>query len=128
VFDAATIDDTATFEQPKAPAAGVECVLVNGRVAYTRGDEAPARHGRFLARAATSAAGGPMRSTERPACIAADLPALTIAVDSTAGGFAKPSTAIGSLSSPDQLPACRRLDLSFSLLSVSPRCVHSTPR
>jgi len=51
VFDAAAIGDTATFERPKAPAAGVECVLVNGHVAYTHGDEAPGRHGRFLARA-----------------------------------------------------------------------------
>jgi hypothetical protein len=62
------------------------------------------------------------------ASIAADVPALTIGVDSTFGGFAKPSTAIGSLSPPDQLPACRRLDLSFSLLSALLRCVHSTPR
>jgi N-acyl-D-amino-acid deacylase len=50
VFDAATIRDTATFERPKAPAAGLDCVLVNGRVAYRRGDDEPARNGRFLAR------------------------------------------------------------------------------
>ena len=55
VFDAATIGDRATFERPTARAVGVECVLVNGQVAYRRGsddgDGEPGRHGRFLARA-----------------------------------------------------------------------------
>ena len=50
VFDAATISDTATFEQPKAQAVGVDCVLVNGKVAYRSGDAEPRRNGRFLAR------------------------------------------------------------------------------
>ena len=50
VFDAAAIRDTATFELPKARAVGIDCVLVNGRVAYRHGDDEPARHGRFLAR------------------------------------------------------------------------------
>ena len=50
VFDAATISDTATFELPKARAVGIDCVLVNGRVAYRRGDDEPGRNGRFLAR------------------------------------------------------------------------------
>ena len=51
VFDAETISDTATFELPKARAVGIDCVLVNGRVAYRRGDDEPGRNGRFLARA-----------------------------------------------------------------------------
>jgi N-acyl-D-amino-acid deacylase len=50
VFDAATISDTATFELPKAQAAGIDCVLVNGQVAYRGGDTEPRRSGRFLAR------------------------------------------------------------------------------
>ena len=50
VFDAATIGDTATFERPKAKAVGIDCVVVNGQVAYRRGDDEPRRHGRFLAR------------------------------------------------------------------------------
>jgi N-acyl-D-amino-acid deacylase len=50
VFDAATIGDTATFELPKARAVGIDCVLVNGQVAYRRGDDEPGRNGRFLAR------------------------------------------------------------------------------
>lgn len=48
VFDAATIADRATFEQPKAQAAGVDCVLVNGRLAYRGGDGQVARQRRFL--------------------------------------------------------------------------------
>jgi N-acyl-D-amino-acid deacylase len=52
VFDAATIGDTATFELPKARAVGVDCVLVNGKIAYRGGDDEPRRHGRFLVRAA----------------------------------------------------------------------------
>ena len=50
VFDAATVMDTATFEKPNAQAIGVECVLVNGAVAYRHGNVAPSRHGRFLRR------------------------------------------------------------------------------
>jgi N-acyl-D-aspartate/D-glutamate deacylase len=50
VFDAATIADTATFERPKARAVGVDCVLVNGQVAYRSGDDETGRSGRFLAR------------------------------------------------------------------------------
>src|SRR5450755_3385290 len=50
VFDAATIMDRATFEQPKAQAAGVDCVLVNGTVAYPSGATEAKRNGRFLRR------------------------------------------------------------------------------
>jgi len=50
VFDAAAISDRATFALPKAQAAGVDCVLVNGKVAYRGGDTEPRRNGRFLAR------------------------------------------------------------------------------
>jgi len=42
--------DTATFERPKAKAVGIDCVVVNGEVAYRLGDDEPRRHGRFLAR------------------------------------------------------------------------------
>jgi N-acyl-D-amino-acid deacylase len=50
VFDAATIRDTATFELPKSHAAGVDCVLVNGKVAYRPGESERNRNGRFLPR------------------------------------------------------------------------------
>jgi N-acyl-D-amino-acid deacylase len=50
VFDAATISDSATFEQPKMVAVGVDCVLVNGKVAYRPGAAEASRNGRFLAR------------------------------------------------------------------------------
>jgi len=50
VFDAATISDTATFDLPTTRAAGIACVLVNGRVAFRDGDVEPERSGRFLAR------------------------------------------------------------------------------
>jgi N-acyl-D-amino-acid deacylase len=50
VFDATTIKDMATFEQPKAQAVGVECVLVNGRIAYRGGEAEVTRNGRFLRR------------------------------------------------------------------------------
>jgi N-acyl-D-amino-acid deacylase len=50
VFDAATVRDRATFEQPKAPAVGVDHVLVNGTVAYQSGATEVKRNGRFLRR------------------------------------------------------------------------------
>jgi N-acyl-D-amino-acid deacylase len=51
VFDAATISDRATFEQPKAKAVGVDCVIVNGAVAYRSGEAEAKGNGRFLRRA-----------------------------------------------------------------------------
>src|SRR5664279_2771851 len=51
VFDAAMIKDMATFEAPKARAVGVDCVLVNGTVAYQSGATEAKRNGRFLRRA-----------------------------------------------------------------------------
>ena len=50
VFDAATVKDTATFKQPKAQSQGIDCVLVNGVIAYRAGSLAPERSGRFLRR------------------------------------------------------------------------------
>jgi N-acyl-D-amino-acid deacylase len=50
VFDAATVKDVATFEQPKALSIGIECVLVNGAIAYRSGHVASERSGRFLRR------------------------------------------------------------------------------
>jgi N-acyl-D-amino-acid deacylase len=54
LFDAATIKDTATFEQPKALSAGIDCVLVNGKTAYRFGDGEVKRHGQFLRRPAST--------------------------------------------------------------------------
>ena len=50
VFDAATVKDVATFEQPKALSIGIECVLVNGAIAYRSGHVSSTRSGRFLRR------------------------------------------------------------------------------
>ena len=52
VFDAATVRDVATFEQPIAASDGIDCVLVNGAIAYRGGQSALARNGRFLRRTA----------------------------------------------------------------------------
>jgi len=40
VFDAATVKDVATFERPKAVSVGIECVMVNGAMAYRAGEVA----------------------------------------------------------------------------------------
>ena len=50
VFDAATVADVATFKQPKQLSQGIDCVLVNGVIAYRSGTVAPERGGRFLRR------------------------------------------------------------------------------
>jgi N-acyl-D-amino-acid deacylase len=49
VFDAATVRDVATFEQPQAISRGIDYVLVNGAIALRRGHASPDRAGRFLA-------------------------------------------------------------------------------
>ena len=50
VFDAATVADVATFEQPRAVSRGIEHVLVNGTIALRRGHATPLGAGRFLRR------------------------------------------------------------------------------
>jgi len=50
VFDAATVKDVATFKQPKQLSQGIDCVLVNGNIAYRPGRVALERGGRFLRR------------------------------------------------------------------------------
>ena len=48
IFDAASIRDAATFEQPTRPAAGMDTVIVNGRVAWRGGAPKGAPNGRVL--------------------------------------------------------------------------------
>jgi N-acyl-D-amino-acid deacylase len=50
IFDPATIEDTATYEDPRQYPAGVEYVIVNGEVAAERGAQTEARAGRVLRR------------------------------------------------------------------------------
>ncbi len=51
LFDAQRVIDTATFEQPLNQAAGIECVIVNGEVAWRGASASGARAGRVLRRA-----------------------------------------------------------------------------
>ena len=51
VFDARTVDETATFAQPIRPAKGIEAVIVNGSITWRGGKSTGARPGRVLRRA-----------------------------------------------------------------------------
>jgi N-acyl-D-amino-acid deacylase len=55
VFDPATVIDRATFEAPMTPAAGIDTVIVNGRVVWRDGGGTGARPGRALRRQALQA-------------------------------------------------------------------------
>jgi N-acyl-D-amino-acid deacylase len=48
VFDPASVQDAATFEEPAVPARGIRYVFVNGALAYRDGRAEPGRAGRFL--------------------------------------------------------------------------------
>lgn len=48
VFDADTIIDTATFDDPKQPAIGIEHVIVNGAISWSGGQHTKTRAGRFI--------------------------------------------------------------------------------
>lgn len=48
VFDPATVNDRATFEQPHQPSVGIEYVFVNGQAVLQRGQLTAARPGRGL--------------------------------------------------------------------------------
>ncbi len=50
LFDADTVIDMATFEEPERPAAGIAAVFVNGRQAWGKEGATTARAGRFLTR------------------------------------------------------------------------------
>jgi len=55
LFDAATVDEGASFEQPTTPAIGIEAVIVNGAVVWREGRATGARPGRVLRRHAGAA-------------------------------------------------------------------------
>jgi N-acyl-D-amino-acid deacylase len=55
VFDAATIRDAATYEEPTRPADGIHSVIVNGRVAWQQGRHTGARAGQVVIRQGASA-------------------------------------------------------------------------
>ncbi len=50
LFDPETVIDTATFDDPKRPAAGIGLVMVNGRTVWQDGNHAGDRPGRALRR------------------------------------------------------------------------------
>ena len=50
VFDAPTVCDRATYEDPMQPAAGIDAVLVNGRLTWQRGRHTGARGGQVIRR------------------------------------------------------------------------------
>jgi N-acyl-D-amino-acid deacylase len=52
VFDAERVIDTATFERPATPAAGIAFVMVNGVIVWREGRVTGARPGRVLRRTA----------------------------------------------------------------------------
>lgn len=71
LFDPETVRDTATFEQPRRPAEGIEHVYVNGVAVLSRGRHTGNLPGRALRRAADGAVSAPettdiraMRRTE----------------------------------------------------------------
>jgi len=60
LFDPASIADTATFDQPKTPAAGIALVMVNGRMVWNEGAATGERPGRALRLNALGPMGGDM--------------------------------------------------------------------
>ena len=52
LFDAATVDEAATYEAPIAPAHGIEATIVNGEIVWRRGEPTGARPGQVLSRVA----------------------------------------------------------------------------
>jgi len=52
LFDAATVDEAATYEAPIAPAHGIQATIVNGEVVWRGGKATGARPGRVLSRGA----------------------------------------------------------------------------
>ncbi|WBY03557.1 D-aminoacylase [Ramlibacter tataouinensis] len=55
VFDAATIRDAATYDEPTRPAEGIHSVIVNGQVTWQQGRHAGARAGQVITREESTA-------------------------------------------------------------------------
>ena len=51
IFDAAEVDEGASFEKPIAPAKGIDTVIVNGTIVWREGKPSGARPGQVLRRA-----------------------------------------------------------------------------
>jgi N-acyl-D-amino-acid deacylase len=58
VFDAATVRDRATYDEPVQPAEGIEAVIVNGMLTWQHGAHRGAHNGRVITRLQSSAGGG----------------------------------------------------------------------
>ena len=57
LFDAGTVSDAATYEEPTRPAEGIHTVIVNGGVAWEGGRSTGVRRGRVLRRTPSGAGG-----------------------------------------------------------------------
>lgn len=60
VFEPDKIRDNATYQNPCAPATGIDYVLVNGRCVWQKGEETGIRPGRFIARTGSSGSVDPV--------------------------------------------------------------------
>jgi N-acyl-D-amino-acid deacylase len=50
IFDPATINDVATYDEPRQYPTGINYVIVNGEIAVEKGTQTPARSGRLIRR------------------------------------------------------------------------------
>ena len=67
VFDPQTVRDTATFDDPKQAAAGIDCVIVNGAIAYKQGVYLGSRTGTVLQRTVPAKASPGLQALPDPA-------------------------------------------------------------
>ena len=58
LFDARTVRDAATYDEPTRPAEGIHTVLVNGGIAWESGRSTGVRRGQVLRRTPSAAASG----------------------------------------------------------------------
>jgi N-acyl-D-amino-acid deacylase len=86
VFDAATIIDHSTYEQPTLPSDGIRDVLVNGRIALRDGKATGQQGGRLLSRAENMPSRRMRMQGERSLSVKAKI--FTIDLTQTAGGGA----------------------------------------
>jgi N-acyl-D-amino-acid deacylase len=110
VFDAATVIDRATYEEPARPSEGILYVLVNGQVALADGAATGRRGGRALLRTGNMPS-RPMTSGARRLTVKGTAAGTQVVMDLTQRAGARQATGTVIIAAPDKTTSIAAIEL-----------------